>query len=427
MGLVVIMLILGYVFPGLQDVGYVLLGILTILLLVDLLMLYRVRKGVLARRECSHKFSNGDENPVDIYLENRYPQAIKLEVIDELPPQFQKRDLSFKLQMAGGENKVLHYELRPVKRGSYHFGAVNLFVNSALGLVSRRYRFSQDEKVTVYPSYVQMRQYELLAISNELTMSGIKKIRRIGSNREFEQIERYIPGDDYRSINWKATARKNALMVNHYQDERSQNVYALIDKGRAMKMPFEGLSLLDYAINASLVISNIALHKGDRPGLITFQHRISSVVPASSRNRQLHLIMEQLYNEKTSYLESDLSMLYAQIRRRINQRSLLLLFTNFESIHSLRRQLPYLKMLSRQHLLVVIFFENTEVKSLARKPAKGLEAIYGKGIAEQLLYEKKLIVKELAAHGIHSVFTAPQDLSVNTINKYLELKARGLV
>lgn len=419
--------VLGHLFPVIKDLAFLLLALLSALLLIDLFLLFRSRKGFFAHRECSQKFSNGDENPVDIYLQSRYNHPIWVEVIDEIPHQFQRRDLSFKLQLRPGEEKVLKYELRPVKRGSYEFGAVNVFVKNQLGLAARRYRFSQDQEVAVYPSYVQMRQYELLAISHELTMSGIKKIRRIGSNREFEQIEKYIPGDDYRSINWKATARKNELMVNHYQDERSQNVYSLIDKGRMMKMPFDGLSLLDYAINASLVISNIAMRKGDRPGLISFQHQVSSIVPASARNRQMQQIMEQLYNEKTSYLESDLSMLYAQVRRRINQRSLLLLFTNFESIHSLKRQLPYLKMMARQHLLVVIFFENTEVRSLAQQPASGLEEIYTKGIAEQLLYEKKLIVKELASHGIQSVLTAPKDLSVNTINKYLELKARGLV
>ena len=266
-----------------------------------------------------------------------------------------------------------------------------------------------------------------MAISNRLTETGIKKIRRIGQNMEFELIKEYVSGDDFRTINWKATARKNHLMVNHFQDERSQQVYSLIDKGRVMQMPFNGLSLLDYAINASLVISNIAIKKSDKAGLVTFQNRIGSMVVASKQSKQMANIMEVLYNQKTAYRESDFFSLYSHIRRKITQRSLLLLFTNFESIYGLQRQLPYLKSLNSQHLLVVIFFENTEMKSLLTQPAGNLREVYYKAIAEKFSYDKKLIVKELLSHGIQAVLTTPEDLTVNTINKYLELKARGMI
>jgi len=192
-------------------------------------------------------------------------------------------------------------------------------------------------------------------------------------------------------------------------------------------MPFEGMSLLDYAINASLVISNIAIKKGDKAGVITFQNKVNSILPASARNMQLNLILENLYKQKTAYKESDFSQLYISLKRKVTQRSLMLLYTNFVSLSSLQRQLVYLRKIRQQHLLVCIFFENTEVKQLIETKADNLEEVYTKGIAEQLAYEKKLIVKELKAHGIHTILTAPNDLTVNTINKYLELKSRGLI
>jgi len=272
-----------------------------------------------------------------------------------------------------------------------------------------------------------MRKYELMAISNRLTDVGIKRIRRIGQNMEFELIKEYVSGDDFRTVNWRATARKNALMVNHYQDERSQHVYSLIDKGRVMEMPFNGLSLLDYAINASLVISNIATRKSDKAGLITFQHKVSATVPAGKQSRQMATILEVLYNQKTAYRETDYAALFTHVRRKITQRSLLLLFTNFESLYSLQRQLPYLKRMAEQHLLVVIFFENTELQDALDVPAENLEQIYYKAVAEKFSYDKKLIVKELTRHGIQAVLTTPASLTVNTINKYLELKARGMI
>jgi uncharacterized protein (DUF58 family) len=350
-----------------------------------------------------------------------------LRIIDEIPHQFQRRDLSFYATLKSGGKRKLVYNLRPVKRGEYEFGTLNIFASSPLGLVARRFQFDGQKIVPVYPSYLQMRKYELLAISNRLIETGVKKIRRIGHNMEFELIKEYVAGDDYRTVNWKATARKNHLMVNHYQDERSQQVYSLIDKGRVMQMPFDGMSLLDYAINSSLVISNIAIKKSDKAGILTFQDKIGTMVSASRSNNQMSRILEVLYNQKTAYRETDFSSLYNFIRRKITQRSLLLLYTNFESIHSLYRQMPFLISISRQHLLVVIFFENTEMHSLINEPATDLRGVYHKAIAEKLMYEKKLIVRELKKHGIQAVLTAPKNLTVNTINKYLELKARGLI
>jgi uncharacterized protein (DUF58 family) len=271
-----------------------------------------------------------------------------------------------------------------------------------------------------------MRKYELLAISNRLTEAGIKKIRRVGNNSEFDQIKDYVAGDDIRTINWKATARRRKLMTNQYQDERSQAVYSVVDMGRVMRMPFEGLSLLDYAINASLVISNIAMIKSDRAGIITFSNKVQTILPAFRKAGHLSRILEVLYNQKTGYQESDYENLYINLRAKVNQRSLVLLYTNFETLQAMQRQLKYLRRIAKDHLLVVIFFENTELRQLLDKKASRTEDIYNKAIAEKFAYEKRLIVRELEKYGIQSILTAPKNLSVNTINKYLEIKARGL-
>lgn len=426
-GAIIALFIVAYFFPSFIAFPRLLSLILLILLIIDFIMLFSSRKGVEAERTCAERLSNGDDNPVKLTIENFYRFPVKLNVIDEIPAQFQKRDLNYEVSVHQNEIKKINYHLRPVKRGEYSFGTVNVFASSPLGFLSRRYKFSADKMVPVYPSYIQMRKYELMAISNKLTETGIKKIRRIGHNLEFELIKEYVPGDDYRTINWKATARRTSLMVNHYQDERSQQVYSLIDKGRVMQMPFNGMSLLDYAINASLVISNIAIKKSDKAGLVTFQDKIGTTLPASKRNRQMMQIMEVLYNQKTAYRESDFSVLYTHVRRKITQRSLLLLFTNFESIYGLHRQLPYIRSLSHQHLVVVIFFENTEVTKLIDKPATDLKEVYYKAVAEKFSFEKKLIVKELTKNGIQALLTSPENLTVNTINKYLELKARGMI
>ena len=266
-----------------------------------------------------------------------------------------------------------------------------------------------------------------MAFSNKLFEYGLKKIRRIGHTMEFEQIKDYVLGDDIRNINWKATAKKGGLMVNQYQDERSQPIYSVIDKGRVMKMPFEGLSLLDYAINATLVISHIALKKQDKAGMFALGKTIENRVVPERRSSQMHLILETLYNLETNFVESDYSRLYADIKRNINHRSLLLLYTNFETLDALQRQLPYLQAIAKQHLLVVIFFENTELINFTDEKAETIQQIFEKTIAEKFVYEKKLIVNELRKYGIQTILTKPEQLTINTINKYLEIKARGLI
>ncbi|RYF93630.1 MAG: DUF58 domain-containing protein, partial [Chitinophagaceae bacterium] len=237
-------------------------------------------------------------------------------------------------------------------------------------------------------------------------------------------IKEYVRGDDFRTINWKATARKDALMVNNYTDERSQQIYCIINKGRVMKMPFGGMTLLDYAINASLVLANVALVKQDKAGLITFNHQLDTFIQADKKTTQMNLLLETLYRQTTQFLESDFEKLFSVIRNRVTNRSLLIMFTNFESVESLQRELPALKRIARYHLLLVVFFENTELKTLKERKASTLEDIYIKTIAEKFSFEKKLMVKELHKNGILSILTTPENLTVNTVNKYLELKTR---
>jgi len=256
---------------------------------------------------------------------------------------------------------------------------------------------------------------------------GMKKVRRLGHTMEFEKIKEYVAGDDFRTVNWKATAKSNKLMVNQYQDERSQSVYCILDKGRIMKMPFDGLSLMDYAINACLVISNVVLRKQDYAGFFSFSRKVDNRVTSDRRATQMQRIIEALYNVKTDFYESDYGRLYGDIKKNIPHRSLLLLFTNFETMDGLNRQLPYLKAISRSHLLIVIFFQNTELDILIHTPAEGTQQMFDKVIAEKFAFEKKLIVHELKKYGIQCILTKPENLTIDTINKYLEVKGRGMI
>jgi uncharacterized protein (DUF58 family) len=409
------------------DMAMVLLVLLLLVTVIDLFMLYTGKKGIEAERELPDRLSNGDNNIIHIRLKNNYPLPVTLEIIDEIPFQFQKRDFLMQVRLNGGEKVGIEYALRPTERGEYLFGKLNVYVKSPVRLVSKRYIFCENVVVASYPSFIQLRKYDMMAFSNQLSQYGLKRIRRIGHTMEFEQIKDYTQGDDLRTINWKATSKKNVLMVNQYQDEKSQPVYQVIDTGRSMQMPFLGLSLLDYAINSTLALSNIVLKKQDKAGMFTFSKKVGNYVAADRRAGQMHKLLETLYRIDTDFLESDFSRLYVDIKQSVTQRSLIMLYSNFETMDALRRQLSYLKGIARNHLLIVVFFDNTELNQLITRSTKNVQEVYDKIIAEKFAFEKRLIVRELQKHGIQSILTQPENLTVDTINKYLELKARGMI
>jgi uncharacterized protein (DUF58 family) len=413
-----------YFFPFLFPVALAFVVLIIVAVAVDAVILYGISQPVYAERILEDRFSNGDENKVNIQITNDYRFTVALTVIDELPFQFQERKWRRVITVTKDSGSVLEYSLKPLVRGEYEFGNINVYATSPLKLVSRRFVFKQPQMVKVYPSYIQARRYQLMAAANRLQEAGVKKIRSLGHSLEFEQIKEYVRGDDYRTVNWKATARRGDLMVNNYTDEKSQQIYCIVNKGRVMKMPFEGMTLLDYAINSSLVLSNVALMKQDKAGLITFSEKLDTFITADKKPGQLNIILEALYRQQTNFLEVDFEKLFAVIRNRITQRSLIVLFTNFESVESMQRELPSLKRIAHYHLLMVVFFENTELKALTSREAETMEDIYIKTIAEKFVQEKRLIVKELRKNGIVTLLTTPENLTINAINKYLELKNR---
>ncbi len=425
-GGLIVLFIIGYIYAPFFSVAKILVLTLLILIILDIMSLFFVKKGIVAIRIVPEKFSNGDENPIEIHLKNYYTFPVSVSIIDEIPFQFQKRDFEISQKIKASSEKVLQYQLRPTERGEYHFGKLIVYAKSPLKLVSKRFNFDDNKMIPTYPSFMQLRKFDLMALAFRNDY-GIKKIRRIGHTMEFEQIKEYVLGDDIRTINWKATAKRNQLMVNQFQDEKAQPIYSIIDKGRVMKMPFNGLSLLDYAINSTLVISNITLKKQDKAGMLCFSNKIENRVVAERRSSQMNLILESLYNVKTNFKESDFGVLYGDIKRNIKHRSLLFLYTNFETLDGLDRQLGYLQAIAKNHVLVVVFFINTELEDLINKEVSEVKEIYHQTIAEKFTYEKRLIVKELKRRGVYSILTKPNNLTVDVINKYLEFKAKGII
>lgn len=426
-GIGVFLMAFGFLFAPAIQVSAVYMLLLLAVTVADGLLLFNPSHSIHCQREMSKILSLGDQNSIALTLTNSFPVALQLDIRDELPEQLQERNFIMNIKLEPGQKEILHYAIKPLNRGKYTFEKCNVLATSIIGLARRRHRLLEPVTIPVFPSLLQMREFDLKAFAHVSNFQGIKKVRRLGHSYEFDQIKSYVRGDDVRSINWKATSRRSTLMVNQYEDERAQQVYCIIDKGRTMKMPFDGLSLLDYSINTSLVIGNIALKKNDKAGLISFSDKLGTTIKADRSNGQLKKIMHALYNEKEHKKEANYEMLYRAIKNMIQQRSLLFLFLNFESEYSLNRVLPILRKIAKHHLLVVVVFKNTELEDFTMNKASTVRDIYVKTIGRKLAHDKQNMVRKLRKRGIQTLYTEPKDLSMNTVNKYLELKSRGLI
>ncbi|GAB5558037.1 MAG: DUF58 domain-containing protein [Schleiferiaceae bacterium] len=396
------------------------------LLAFEIFSLYGYPHFVKIVRKTAERWDLGDENSVTYEFYHSFSKNTEVEFSDDIPYQLQLRKEEITCTLVKDEKVIIVNAFTPTLRGEYRFGNARVFMHGPLGLFKRRFMSEIPETIAVYPSVLQMRKFELAAQAMNHQSLGIKKMRRIGHSYEFEQIRNYQSGDEFRSINWKATGRAGKLQVNQYQDERSQPIYTLIDKSRNMRLPFNGLTLLDYAINTGLVLANLNLVKGDKAGLITFAQKVETTLVADKKSTQLKRILEALYKEEERLEEANYEGLYTYLNRRLTQRSILFLFTNIETEFALDRVLPLWRSINKRHVLIVIFFQNTELTQYGKSTVEETSDVFLHHSANQLVAEKEYLINQVQAAGIMTLHTKPEDLIVNTVNKYLELKARGL-
>lgn len=407
--------------------GFAFVGLLVgvVALLFDLISLHAYN--IEIERTMADRFDLGESNPITFSIGNRAPVPLHIEIRDESPVQFQIRDSVVTGLVASGQKQEYSYGVSPTIRGEYIFGWTHVFVESGIGLVSVRKQRKKRKKVRVYPSVTQMIKWDTLAVSNDLTRTGVHLRKKRGQSTEFDSIREYVIGDDIRHINWKASARHSNLMVNLYQDETDQDVVCVIDSGRNMKLPFSGMSLLDHAVNSTLVISNVVLKQGDNVGVYALGDEEDGTLKPTKRVGQLQRVMETLYNLKYKYRETSMQDFAILQRRHLKRRSILMLYTNFESEVSARRQLPYLRMIARNHVLIVVLFKNEEVEAIATAKYNSVVDNYQQLLARRYMEEKHRIVQELKASGIFAVLTTTGNLNSDVINSYLEVKHNHLL
>ena len=373
------------------------------------------------------KLSLGAENPITLKIENDSRFPLRLQLKDNFPPEFRFEQVIHNVKVEPHAGYELIYYLKPLRRGNYQFEDVCVKCWGILGFIIRRRTFPAKAQVKVYPNLLEIRKYELLVRRGALHEIGLKSSRLFGRGTELERLREYQSDDDYRNIDWKATARKQKPITREFETERSQNIIIMLDTGRLMTAQIGDLIKLDYAINTSLMASYVCCLKGDKVGLLTFSDRVNQYISPKTGKKQFYRLLELLYDIRTEAIEPSFQHAFEYLAAKHQKRSLIILFTDILDKEAASTLLTYVSQLAKRHLIMCITVSDTNILSLAEQyPERSIE-VYQKVVAEKLLLEKKEALDILTRRGVIVLDVPANKLTVAVINKYLELKAKSMI
>ncbi len=417
---------LGVLFRGFEWVGWAYALGIVILLFVDWRTAGRVDRFDVTRHH-ETKLSLGVQNPVTISVRNRFRRGTSFEVRDEAPEAFQieTRLLSGTVAPLGTWTGVYH--LQPLRRGDYSFGDITLRWKGPLGLVLRQETVKAAGPVKVYPNLLDVRMYDLLLRKNRLQELGLRTTRMLGEGTEFERLREYLPDDEYRRINWKATARRHRPVTVQYQTERSQTVIAVLDTGRMMQSPVANIAKLDYAVNAVLFLGYVATGKGDRVGVMSFADDVSHYLAPRQGRGQFYRMLEVLYAVDAQQVEPNYRKALAYLAVKQRRRALVVIFTDLSSGASLDSLVAQVSLLARSSLPLVVTISDPDVHAAANQEPRDSLAVYQRASAAQMLDERRIVLDTLRKRGVLTLDVPANQLSLAVINRYLELKRRTML
>ncbi len=373
------------------------------------------------------KLSLGAANKIALAVHNTSNRPLKLRIRDEFPPELPSDAIFLDLTVEPETVEEVTYHLRPVRRGDYRFGNINVRYGSTLGFFQRQMTVDFGEVVKVYPNILDIRKYDLLARRGLLAELGLRQARIYGSGSEFERLRDYTPDDEFRRINWRATARRNKLIAAEYETERSQHIICAIDTGRLMRPTIANISKLDYAINAALMLGYIASLKGDHIGMLSFADHVGRFLPPRRGKAQFYQMLETLYNLPSQPVESDYGLALAYLGLKNKRRSLLVVFTDISTMDAARPLIQHMSRLAKTHLAVCVVMSDPTVVRYKQQPVHTSVDVYERAMAEIVLNERQVVLDTLNQAGVQTIDVAADKLTVAVINKYLELKGRGMI
>jgi uncharacterized protein (DUF58 family) len=397
------------------------------LALFDLLTLWGAAR-IAVERRTGAVCSLDEPGDVELILENQGRMTRFLTVRDDVPDEFIAEPASFELKLPAKRQAMLTYRFVPKRRGTYRFECVDALISSRLGFWRRQSSWRLATEVRVYPDIHQLERYTMLARRDRLSSIGVRRSRRLGTDNEFERLRDYIEGDDPRHLDWRATARRRKLTCRAFQLNQSQRIIFLIDCGRLMAGDTGlGLSPLDHAFNAMLLLAHVALIRGDQVGLLAFSDRVRAFVAPCGGARRIKRLVHSVHNVFPEMVESRYDRAFIELEKRCRKRSLVVLMTNL--FDDLNAQLAgeYLRNLRGRHLPLAVFLRDHDLFALADlAPAEGLGLFQGAAAASMLSWRESVLTR-LRQRGVLTLDAFPEELTAQLVNRYLEIKARHLL
>ncbi len=395
----------------------------------DFLASPRPEKALRLERTVEDKLSLGAANSVTVEARNGSGQPLKIIIRDLPPPTFElDRPAEGPLSLPSDPRPVRYtYHVTPPAKGDFQFGDLYFQYSGRLGLIRRQGRVLAARSVKVYPNLVETAKYELLARRGRLMQLGIRTAKVRGGGSEFESLREYVPGDEYKKIDWSATARRGKLITRQYEAERSQNIVLLLDTGRTMLQPVQKMAKLDFVVNTALMLAYVAAASDDKVGLMAFDAEVRVYLPPAKSKAQVYAILESLYNLEARMVETDYKAAFQNLATRWRRRSLVVLFSDLVDPDSSAQILNAVPMLSDMHRLVCVTVSDPNILAAAKSLPENSAGVYQKAVAQQVLQERRAAISILKRRGVWTIDSPPEDLSADLINHYLDLKARSLI
>ncbi len=402
------------------------LALLYVAFCLSLITFDRWRARAVSRFEISRhhdsKLSLGAENAITLKVRNLSGRQAIFQVRDEPSERFITSQLLFAGTVGPFAEWQTVYHVRPLRRGDYRFGDFTLRWQGPLGLFTRQATIKAIAPVRVYPNLIDVRRYDLLLRNNRLQELGLRNTRQFGEGTEYERLREYLPDDDFRRINWKATARRQRPVTVEYQTERSQNIIALVDVGRMMQSPVAHMAKLDYVLNAVLLLAYVATGVGDKVGLLTFADDIQTYLNPRQGRGQFYRMLELLYGVEAQPVEPDYERALNYLMLKQRKRALVLLFTDLSGGFSMQSLTAQVSLLAKKSLPLVVTISDPDVVTMARSRPQNSQSVYQQAAATRLLDERQLALDSLRRHGVQTLDVPANQLSTSVINRYLQLK-----
>jgi uncharacterized protein (DUF58 family) len=409
-------------FAPMMPVGVAVIALSVVMAAMDIRWLRRIHQPEI-RRHTEEKLSLGVPNAIRLEVRNSSEQPLHLLVRDEYPEGLVCDENQFEFDIAPRSERELAYHVTPHHRGDFGFGDIYIRVVGRLGLAVKQLRLRSEEPVCVYPNLQEIRRHEMVAVQARLARPGLHRARIRGRGTEFESLRDYVPDDDMRAVDWKASAKRGKLVTRLYQEEKSQNIVLVLDCGRIMGPVIEGLTRLDHAINAATMLAHVAAVSGDRVGMLAFGDRVLSYLPPKGGKSQTLSILKMTYNLKDAEGDSNYAHALSYLARRWTRRSLVMVFTDLVEPEASRPVITQLLGLSRKHLCVCVAMGDPSVDRAASGLPESGEEAFTMVAARQVLEGRKRAAAQLEAAGVNVLDVNSDELSPAVVDEYLRIKS----